>query len=150
MIFFLGAGASVGATSAVGNKPPSGVELSSLLSKKFLGGEDVDQQLSIVAEYAINETDLITVQTYLRDVFAEFQPSEFHKLIPTFKWAALATTNYVLIIERAYDATQSPKQEFVPFLSNSERIDHKLRNENTVPFIKLHGCISKIDNPNLP
>ena len=150
VVLFLGAGASVGATSAVGNEPPSGVELSNLLSKKFLGGEDADQQLSIVAEYAINETDLTTVQTYLRDVFAEFQPSEFHKLIPTFKWAALATTNYDLIIERAYDATQSPIQEIVPFLSNIERIDHKLRNETTVPYIKLHGCISKFDDPNLP
>ena len=150
MVLFLGAGASVGATSTMRNKPPSGVELSKLLSKKFLGGEDADQQLSIVAEYAINETDLITVQTYLRDVFAEFQPSEFHKLIPTFKWAGLATTNYDLIIERAYDATQSPIQEIVPFLSNRERIDHKLRNANTVPYIKLHGCISKIDDPNLP
>ena len=150
VVLFLGAGASVGAKSAEGSEPPSGAELSNLLSKQFLGEEDADQQLNIVAEYAINETDMITVQTYLRDVFVGFQPSEFHKLIPTFKWAGLATTNYDLIIERAYDATQSPIQKIVPFLSNSERIDHKLRNENTVPYIKLHGCISRIDDLNLP
>ena len=150
VVLFLGAGASIGAKSTDGNKPPSAAELSNLLSTRFLGGEDAEQQLSIVAEYAINETDLITVQTYLRDVFLEFQPSDFHKLIPTFKWAGIATTNYDLIIERAYAATQSRIQEIVPFLSNSERIDHKLRNENAVPYIKLHGCISKFDDLNLP
>ena len=147
---FLGAGASVGAKSAKGNNPPTSAELSKLLSKKFLGGVDADQPLSIVAEYAINETDLLTVQTYLRDLFAEFEPSEFHKLIPTFKWAGLATTNFDLIIEGAYDATRNPMQEIVPFISNRNRVDSKLRNENTVPYFKLHGCISNYDDQNLP
>ena len=150
VILFLGAGASFGATSAKGSKPQSSEELSKLLSEKFLGGADADQPLSIVAEYAINETDLITVQTYIRDLFIEFEPSEFHKLIPTFKWAGLATTNYDLIVERAYDATLSPIQEIVPFISNRDRVDSKLRNENTVPYIKLHGCISRWEDPNLP
>ena len=150
VILFLGAGASIGATSPEGNKLPLGEELSNLLSKKFLGGEDADQPLAIVAEYAISETDLITVQRFIFDLFEPFKPADTHKLIPTFKWAGIATTNYDLIIERAYEAATVPTQELVPFLSNNDRVDYKLRNNNSVPYLKLHGCISRSEDPDLP
>ena len=151
VILFLGAGASFGATSKNGNeKPPSGADLSKLLSEKFLGGEDAEQRLDIVAEYAVSESNLVSVQQYIFDLFEKFNPADFHKLIPTFKWAGLATTNYDLIVERAYEAVASPQQVLVPFLSDRDRVDHKLRTDNTVPYLKLHGCISRSEDPTLP
>jgi hypothetical protein len=58
--------------------------------------------LSSVAELAISETDIHTVQQFVKDYFDEFEPAEFHLKIPTFRWVAIYTTNYDLVIERAY------------------------------------------------
>jgi len=71
-------------------------------------------------------------------------------LIPTFKWAAIATTNYDLVVERAYSKDSNNVQELVPFLKNSDRVDRKLRTDKAVPYLKLHGCISKIDDLEIP
>lgn len=150
VVLFLGAGSSIGAFAADGSKPPQGDMLARMLSERFLGGEDSDQSLSVVSEYAISETDLITVQQYLRDIFDKFQPADFHLLLPTFRWTAIGTTNYDLIIERAYAACHAAAQDLVLFLRNSDRIESKLRSENAVPYIKLHGCISRHDQPEIP
>jgi tetratricopeptide (TPR) repeat protein len=86
---------------------------------------------------------LVTVQSYVRDIFNDFQPSVFHKKIPLFAWAAIATTNYDLIIERAYDQTAERVQQLVPFRKDGERVEDRLR-AGDVPFLKLHGCISDV------
>lgn len=149
-VLFLGSGASYGAIRSNGDEFPLGAQLGDLLSDKYLGGEDKNQPLSVIAEYAISETDLITVQYYLRDIFSDGEPADFHQLIATFKWAGLATTNYDLIIERAYQTCEGALQELVPFISDRDRVDHKLRSENALPYLKLHGCISRCDEPQLP
>lgn len=150
VVLFLGAGASIGAESTDGSSPPTGPQLAKMLSDKFLGGEDSELPLSVVSEYSISETDLVTVQEFVRDIFAKFIPADFHRLIPTFKWAGIATTNYDLIVERAYDNCAKKVQELVPFLKNTDRVDRKLRTENTVPYLKLHGCISRFSDTTIP
>lgn len=154
-VLFLGAGASMGAKSNNGSNPPNGLQLTKMLSDRFLGGQDSENPLCVVAEYSISETDLVSVQEFIRDIFSKFEPADFHLLIPTFKWAAIATTNYDLIIERAYSFKLESKssevaQELVPFLKNTDRIDRKLRSDKAVPYLKLHGCISKIDDLDIP
>ncbi len=149
-VLFLGSGASIGATLPGGKGFPTGEQLGKLLSEKFLGGSDADNPLSVIAEYAVSETDLITVQAFLRELFADGAPADFHNLIPTFKWAGLVTTNFDLIVEEAYRRAISPLQELVPFLSDRDRVDHKLRSGNSVPYIKLHGCITRCEDPELP
>jgi len=149
-VLFLGAGASIGAESDDASTPPNGVQLATMLSDRFLGGEDADNPLSVVSEYSISETDLVTVQEFIRDIFLRYEPADFHLLIPTFKWAAIATTNYDLVIERAYSKTPSPAQELVPFLKNTDRVARKLRSEKAVPYLKLHGCVSKFDDLDIP
>jgi len=150
VVLFLGAGASIGAESSDGSSPPTGPQLAKMLSDKFLGGEDSELPLSVVSEYSISETDLVTVQEFVRDIFANFTPADFHRLIPTFKWAGIATTNYDLIVERAYDDCAKRVQELVPFLKNTDRVDRMLRVENTVPYLKLHGCISRYTDTAIP
>jgi hypothetical protein len=138
----LGAGASKGATSPDGSEPPLGFELVKLISDKFLGGEDKNKNLSLVSDLAISETDIITFQEFLKDLFIKYIPADYHKLMPTFKWAAIATTNFDLIVERAYEACKDPAQTLVPFYRNSDRVDWKLRSPDTIPYLKLHGCIN--------
>ena len=79
-----------------GKKPPSASALADMLADRFLGGKYKGYPLNQIAEYAINESDLGTVQAFIRDIFALFEPSKAHELMTTFRWDGLATTNYDL------------------------------------------------------
>ena len=67
----------------------------------------------------------------------------------TFRWWAIATTNFDLLVERAYQkgkAVQIP----VPFVENGDRVEDNLRNVKNVPLLKLHGCITRTTNKDCP
>lgn len=151
VVLFLGAGASYGATSpSPPHAPPTGVGLASLLSDKFLGGQAKDKPLTVVAEYCIARSDWRTVQHFIADMFSPFKPSPAQLKIPSFRWAALVTTNYDQILERAYAETPARLQSPVPLLKNTDRVDYELRGADRVPLLKLHGCISLVDDDRYP
>lgn len=153
VVLFLGAGASIGALSknhSDSKKIPDSKGLIELVSDKFLGGAEKDRSLSIVADYAIDESDLITVQGYIREVLLDFKPAEFHKKVADFKWAAVVTTNYDLILEDAYYEAKNPLQILRPILKSTDRIEEITREPNSLIYLKLHGCISKYDDPSVP
>lgn len=150
VVLVLGAGASKGAKNATGDEPPSGVELATLLNDTFLGGSHPSSSLQVISELAISESDLITVQNFIRSKFLEFRPTEFHQLLPTFNWRGLATTNYDQVIEDTYECQTCNTQSIVPFKGNLDRVDELLRSSNSVPLLKLHGCISRAQDPLLP
>ena len=142
VVLFFGSGASYGATSKYPPlSPPLGNDLANLLSDKFLGGDGKDKPLSVIAEYCAITSDLRTVETYIRDIFSTFEPSPTHIKIAGFKWAALITTNYDQIVERAYLLNKGRLQNPVPILRNTDRVDNELKVANSVQLIKLHGCI---------
>lgn len=150
VVLFLGAGASLSATSKDGKSCPKGCELAKIISDKFLGGKEKDKSLSTVAEYAIEEHSLVEVQEFIKDIFNNFEPAYFHKILPSFYWAGIFTTNYDLIIERAYDSCDERCQDLVPVTSNKDRIDQILRTTNSLPYNKLHGCISNWSDTTTP
>src|ERR1700722_9901094 len=43
-----------------------------------------------------------------------YRPADFHLLPASFPWAGILTTNYDLIVERAYGQAKSPLQRLVP------------------------------------
>ena len=150
-ILFLGAGASRGATASTSPEdPPSGKELGRLLSVKFLGGDSTDKSLSLISEYCIAESDLRTFQHYIADIFNRYTPSAVQKAIGDFRWAALVTTNYDQIIEKAYAANKDRLQSPIPILRSSDRVDYELRAPDAVPLLKLHGCVSMVDEVAYP
>ena len=150
-ILFLGAGASYGATASTEPKtPPLGKKLGDLLSDKFLGGDSKDKSLSVIGEYSIDASDLRTTQDYIAEIFTRFSPSPTQKAIADFRWAGLATTNYDQIIEKAYAENPKRLQTPVPVLRNTDRVDYLLRAPDAVALLKLHGCISVVNDENLP
>lgn len=149
VVLFLGSGALIGASHKKGNKAPIGKELANLLVEKFLEADLKDSSLAIVSELAISEFDLYTVQKFIADYFEDFEPSDFHLKIPLFNWKAIVTTNYDLIIEKTYSKVSEKQQTLVKFIKD-ERIDDKLKTVNDLQYIKLHGCITEINNPQLP
>jgi len=150
VVLFLGAGATIGAKHPEGASPPTARALALMLANNFLGPEFAEMPLSQVAELAISETDLFTVQQFIASIFDPFQPADFHKVIPKLKWRALATTNYDLIVERAYDQAKDPLQFPVIFRKNGERVEEKLQGPKSLIYLKLHGCITDINDPDVP
>ena len=150
VVLVLGAGASIGASRTDGSSAPTSTALAKLIADKFLGGEHETDPLQIVAELAISESSLPQVQEFIRDVFQDINPSAFHLLIPTFKWAALATTNFDLVIERAYSTCTSRTQELVPMIQNGDQIDNKLKSATSLRLLKLHGCITRTYDQSVP
>ena len=150
LILFLGSGASIGAHHPNNIEPPIGSKLANNLADKFLGAEFRDRPLEQVAELAISESGFFEVQSYIEEIFKNFSPADFHKVIPTLRWAAIATTNYDLIIERAYNEVHNKIQNLIVFKKNGERVEEKLRSVDNVVYLKLHGCITNIADENTP
>lgn len=149
-VLFLGAGASSGAQTPDGREPPLGDELRNRIAKQFLTGNYSSESLSWVSELAISATNLFEVQDFIADQFRELRPADYHLMTPTFRWRGIATTNYDRVVETAYSTSGGAVQTVVPFLSNTDRVDEKLRAPSFVALLKLHGCITHTHDPQLP
>ena len=103
-ILFLGAGANDGAIHPENDKIPiTGSALAEYLSERFFNRELTGRSLSDVAKFAESEFGLPRLQEVIASKFNPFSPAEYHKIICQYPWHAIATTNYDLIVEKAYD-----------------------------------------------
>jgi hypothetical protein len=114
-VLFLGAGASYGAKRSDGNTIPLGAGLRDLLCDRFLDGLCKDRSLDEVASLAENSFGTGEVSSFVSKSLADFEPPPPHRLLPTFRWKAVFGTNYDLLVEDAYNATQNPLQALKPF-----------------------------------
>lgn len=146
---FLGAGASANSIHPTNQKIPTGQELADRLAEKFLDATYIGQPLTFVSELAISQSDLFTVQKFIHDIFEPFCPADFHKIIPTFRWRSIYTTNYDFIIERAFDAVSDKIQELSTVTRNT-RFQNIFKNEKSLPYYKIHGCLTSINDKELP
>ena len=149
-VLFLGAGASREAKDTAGKGAPDGQDLARLLATKFLGGKHSKDGLAMISEYAISESSLPEVQGYVKEIFDPLQPTSAHHKIATFRWFGIATTNYDLLVERAYAAEASAAQKPAVFIDNTDRVEDRLRDPKCVPYLKIHGCITRIADAKCP
>lgn len=149
-VLFLGAGASIPAVGKSTGKGMSGKQLSDKLCDKFLGGESKSKPLNYVADRCFTAAGMGPVHRYLKELFGDLQPTPGHLAITKFRWKGIATTNYDLLIERAYDQTSEAQQLLERIIWNRDDFDAAIRNPNAVPLLKLHGCLNRINDPELP
>ena len=150
-VLFLGAGASINARHPDGLQIPQVDELREKICDKFLNEELKRNSLSHVAAMAASEAGLIPFQEYIRDLFLPYEPADYHLLIPRFRWRAIATTNFDLIIERAYEKTPVPIQDLVKTVKDDDEFEDRLSKEtDPVEFYKLHGCIDHFKDRDIP
>lgn len=149
-ILFLGAGAAFGSKGKNGELPLSGIGLRDAISNKFLGGEEKNKPLVQVADYAKHEAGLLEVQQFIKKIFNPLNPADFHKIIPCFRWHSIFTTNYDLIIERAYSDCPDRIQNLAPIIRDGDNFSEVMSDLNSVPYFKLHGCINTINDTELP
>ncbi len=113
------------------------------LSDRFLNGDLKDRTLANVADIVVSEYDRDTLQSFIHEILEPFQPADFHKIIPLIPWQSIVTTNYDLIIERAYASVPDRVCEIIPYLRHGDKIDYKLSlNPRAICYMKLHGCVS--------
>ncbi|ANB03667.1 hypothetical protein ECTOBSL9_0939 [Ectothiorhodospira sp. BSL-9] len=145
-----GAGILHGAHFPTGKSPLLGEDLKILLSDHFLSGDHKNTSLAFVAELAVSQSDLFTLQRFVADQFSDIKPATFHCDLTRFNWRALFTTNYDLLIEESYKASGNPLQRCQPILSNFDPLDEIRRTDDRVPLYKLHGCVTRIRDVSLP
>ncbi|MEQ8751022.1 MAG: SIR2 family protein [Amphiplicatus sp.] len=149
VVLFLGAGASRGATDGSGNQIPLGDDLASELVELYLGPEYAGVDFRTAYDLSCSARDVRTVQAFVRDRLQPFQPASFHSIIPGFAWAGLATTNYDLVIERAYQVKADRIQNIIPLRSDSDAKTTPLRH-GSIFYVKLHGCITQASEVSPP
>jgi len=111
-----------------------------------------NRDVMAVAEMAIESSGGSgLVFDVVRQAFDGFQPSKAHKLIRAFNWRMIATTNYDLLVERAYSASPQRIQALIRFVKDDEPIEEKLQAAiHPVQYLKLHGCLEHIYDPDIP
>jgi len=139
VVLFLGAGASLGAADRNGNKIPDTDGLKDLIATKFLSPGYDKADFKAVYDFACSNKSVREVQSYLHEILFGFDPAPFHLKIPNFVWAGLATTNYDLVIERAYKP--GGLQNLSLFRRDADAANASL-GANGVIYNKLHGCIT--------
>lgn len=150
-IVFLGAGSSKEAQDAKRETPPDADQLRDIISQKYFGRLMERRDLMAVAEMAIEASGggPLIFET-VRRAFDGFEPGEAHRLLGSFNWRMLATTNYDLLVEKAYGSTK-PIQALVPFVKDDEPIEERLQaHPNPVQYLKLHGCLDHIHDAQIP
>ncbi|MFB7147273.1 P-loop NTPase [Agrobacterium deltaense] len=143
VVLLLGAGASYGADDRNGHKIPMGKDIASDLVSKFLSSEYADLDFRLAYDLSCSQRDVRTVQRFIHERLEPFHPADYHALIPSFAWAGLLTTNYDLIIERAYhDAGGDALQRLIPHVKDADGATAN-EDEKSVLYVKLHGCITR-------
>lgn len=150
-MLFLGAGASRDAGHPDGKKIPQSYKLRDLICDRFLNGELKTKPLGYVVSLAAKQEGIPEFQRYIHDLLLPFEPSDFHLLIPKFRWRAIVTTNLDLIVEKAYESVEKRFQNLVKTVKDGDSFDTRLQEEtNPVGFFKLHGCIDHFTDSGIP
>ncbi len=147
LVLFLGAGASQGATNGL-REIPDGTELAQLIVNRFLLPSHEGLNLKEAYDLACSRRSVRELQRFLHDTLIDYQPTAAHLLIPHIPWAGIATTNYDLIVERAYDAAGRGPDLVVSARDGARPLDAVPR-EKTI-YLKLHGCVTEYENVDTP
>lgn len=150
-ILFLGSGASLGAVNRSGAAMPGATDLAKAIATKFLTPKSAKDGLMVVAELAASEAGSSVFNQWLADTFEAFEPTDAHLKLPTFRWKAIATTNYDVLVEKAYDRSRDATQSLVTRYKDDQPFGSMMdAQERPLPFLKLHGCARHAHDAQVP
>jgi tetratricopeptide (TPR) repeat protein len=139
VVSFLGAGAS----HAAGG--PTGKKLTEMLKERF---PKIDQSLNNFIDVC---QDVIDTPPYNRNELEDFirskleplQPTDAHKAMTKFNWAAIFTTNFDDLIELAYRITPECSRHNHPIYS--DRFQPNPADRSKIYIFKLMGSMTAIE-----
>lgn len=105
----------------------------------------------VVAELAESSAGKSKFSQWLADNFEAFEPTEAHLKLPTFNWKAIATTNYDVLVEKAYILAAEGAQSLVLRFKDDQAFGPMMEeHDRPIPYLKLHGCARRADDPQVP
>ncbi|MBO3657814.1 SIR2 family NAD-dependent protein deacylase [Acinetobacter haemolyticus] len=151
-VLFLGAGASYNCTNLSGLRIGfTGKELLEKICNKFLNGPQVGITLDVASTLAIEIAGRTEFDQFLKELVGEFEPTEEHELLTKFRWKAIFTTNYDEAIEKAYlNERKNAKQKIEKIICDNDHIQQAYSSVDKLPLIKIHGCITRLNDNSLP
>ena len=144
-VLFVGAGMGYNMIDSEGNHIPDGPKLAEAIARRFALPINGNYDLAKTAEYVvIQKKGRTELDVYIKGILETAYPDDSMKWIPTIKWKAIFTTNYDDCIQKAYDESTNPVQNYVTIthLSGFRDCIDKLQ----VPIIHLHGSLFDIDS----
>lgn len=145
-VLFLGAGATRDAGG------PTGGELATSLADHFQKTDIPNSDLRYFADVltGLPDVDREAVDGKIVELLKRLDPCDGHRVVPTFPWKAIFTTNYDRLVEIAYETLNSLRGEF-PVQDLKIILGKDLGSvidSSQVCLYKLHGCISSINKQN--
>lgn len=140
-ILFTGAGFSKGGINGFKQPIPDGTALKKGLINQLLlidekdddYSELISSSLSDLCTYCERETNPKKVKDYLSSQFSECSAQPYHKVIASFPWKKIYTTNIDDLFENA-----APHGKLT--VQNEPR-QKSFTTAKTIEYLKLHGCV---------
>lgn len=151
-VLFLGAGASYNCTNLAKERIGfTGGDLLKKIGNKFLSGSHEGMTLDVASSLAIEMAGRSEFDQFLKELVGEFEPTEEHELLTKFKWKAIFTTNYDEAVEKAYlNHRKDTKQKVEKIICDNDPLQQAYSSAEKLPLIKVHGCITRLNDPSLP
>jgi hypothetical protein len=137
-ILFLGAGASVGEKMYLSKEIIQYYEEKNGVS---LNEPNITKWIDILS--ASDNFNRSEFDNFVQSLLHKLDVTEAHKIMAGIPWREIITTNYDLLVERAFDevsASISKAYDLKPIRSKKQYYYKESNNE--LRFIKLNGCIS--------
>lgn len=137
-IAFLGAGASVGERRYLSKEV---IEYYEDYLGYSLGEPDITKFVDILS--ANPEFDRSHFDSEVAKMIEKYDVTEAHKIFASTPWREIITTNYDLLIERAYDDIKSTSSQVFELKKIRKGNEYHYNESNSeVRLVKLNGCIS--------
>lgn len=134
-MLFLGAGASCAAGA------PSGSELFQSLKDNFKITTKENDLIEICQKILDNPVnDRTTLEEFIKKQLNSLQPTEAHKTITKYNWAAIFTTNFDDLIEHTYRTGPDSLKNVKVITSDNFRL--LPNNTETIYLFKIMGCMN--------
>lgn len=137
-ILFLGAGASVSEKRYLSKEV---IEYYESKIGKQLNETNITKWLDILsADESFSRTHF---DNFVQDLLKNLAVTEAHKIMAGIPWREIITTNYDLLVERAFDEINASSKKVYDIKPVRNQKQYNYRESNTeVRYIKLNGCIS--------
>lgn len=128
----------LGAGASVPSGGPSAAKLTEVLCAKLGESVNPSRSLATTAEILEMKHGRRAVFEAVREALKPLNPSGGILAIPHYDWRSIYTTNYDLLVEKAYSRAH---RGLIIIRSNYDF--PRLRNSADLPLYKIHGCISQ-------
>ena len=151
-VLFLGAGASYNCSNLSGTRIGfTGWELLEKICNKFLGGFQEGITLDVASTLAIEIAGRANFDQFLKELVGDFEPTDEHELLTKFNWKSIFTTNYDEAVEKAYlNHRRNTKQKIEKIICDNDALQQAYSSTDKLPLIKVHGCITRLNDNSLP